>query len=152
MAHPLPPHPMNGLWGSTTGPEELLLFGGADGGLVWSPRRIRMLDGGLLLTHHCRDLEVDATGRLTARVGTFSAGPATEADGGWFLQWTAPTDTLRFASDNLDCGRNAFGPPEISGQLLDGTVTIRIDWFKSDGGLGRSERVGFTARRRSLCE
>ena len=152
MAIPLRVHPMNGLWGSTTGPEELLLFGQDDGGLAWSPRRIRVLDGGLVLTHHCRDLEVVETGKLTARRGTASAGPAIEADGGWLLQWTASTEALLFASSNLDCGRGTLGTPVVSGQLLDGSVTIRVDWFRSDGGLAHSERIDFTAQRRTRCE
>lgn len=152
VATPLPVHPLNGLWGSPTGPEEVLLFGADDGGLLWSPRRIRILDGGLLLTHHCRDLDVNPTGRLTARRGTASAGPAIEADGGWVLQWTASTEALLFASNNLDCGRGTLGAPVVSGQVLDGSVSIRIDWFRTDGGLAHSERIEFTARRRTRCE
>jgi len=136
---------MSGVWGSTTGPEELLLFGEDDSGLVWSPRNIRILDGGLLLTHHCRDFEPETGGLLVARRGAASAGPATERDGGWSLEWTASTNSLRFASDNIDCGGGRLGAPVVSGQFLDASVMIRIDWVKSDGGLVHSERIEFTA-------
>jgi hypothetical protein len=143
---------MNGLWGSQRGPEELLLFGSEDGGLVWSPRRIRIFDGGLLLTHHCRDLDVDSTGRLSARRGTFSAGPATETDGGWALEWTASTESLRFAAGHISCGRDSLGVPTISGQFFDASVVIHVDRVGPDGGVVRIETIEFPAQRRTRCE
>lgn len=149
---PLPRHPLNGLWGSSSSGPELLLFAQPDGGLAWSPRRFRVLDKNITLTHHCRDISFDDAGQLVIPPGTAAAGVAVPGPNGLSLQWTAPLELL---STNLGCGLEDPFPyqrGEISGNFADGSVVLQADWFDLDGFRSRIERTEFTAERKTRCE
>lgn len=150
-----PPSEFNGVWASRAedgGLRGILVHDLQDGGVVWSPKHLEFLDGGLVIGHRCRDFAVDATsGQVIAAAGVVPAGVVTEASGGFGLTWTASTGAIVSAHD-LRPSSTIVERARLSGEVADGSFGLRIDWLASDGSIEDSEVTQFQVTRQFTCD
>lgn len=144
-----PPSPFNGVWVSRPDDaglrEGILIHDLRDGGVVWSPRRLRFRDGGLIIIHRCTDFTVDgATGHVTAAERVVPAGIVTEGSGGVTFVWTVSTVAIREGTSGIDEVR-------MSGAVADGSLTVRLDWFRDASFVG-AEVKQLDVTRQFACE
>lgn len=152
-----PPVPsrFNGVWGTdgdAGAREGLLVHDLYDGGIVWSPLRVVLDDGGLTLMHRCRDFSVDpVSGRVVAAPGAFAAGRVTETPDGFDFAWTASTHAILVGHSNLVRRPDRLTDVRIQGVLADGSVSLRVEWLTADASVA-SEFRRFEVTRQFACE
>lgn len=155
---PVPaPSRFNGVWAQRSDDggvsEGLVVHDSRDGGVVWSPLGLKFLDGGLILTHRCRDFSVDnATGRVTAVAGVLPAGVVTEAPGGFEFVWTLDTNAIVSARLTLKPSPTALREARLRGTVLDGSVDLQLEWLSLDASVADREHRQFTGSRQHSCE
>ncbi len=100
-----------------------------DGGMSWSPLRLDLFDGGLILTHSCRDFGVRPTGEVSAATGIRPAGMVTERSGGFDLTWTLGEATGQLWRAALDARPIAADTFLLSASVNNGgAMTLRTEW------------------------
>ncbi len=125
-----------GVWATPESSGVVVYFPDAGDDLAWSPLNLPLLDGGLRLTHNCRDFFVDVGGRTFSRPGVAPAGSAGVDDGGLRLVWSRSALTKVALAIEPDAGASEF---RISGSLTDNLLTIRSEWLNGEEVVSTSD-------------
>lgn len=154
-----PPGPFSaftGVWATDGEPgvrEGVVVFvqPNPDGDVRWSPLRLDLVDGGLVLEHTCRDFTVHGVGQVTAASGLRSAGPVTEGPDGFTLAWTLGEATRQLSRAALDARPMAADQFVLSASVTSsGVMTLHTEW-RLDASVVLIETRDLHLAKRSTC-